>query len=816
MASAFTLFGEINLKTSNLKAELNKAEGMLKKTKRSLDQTEASTGRADTQFQRMSRTIRQDMGQALGRLGVVAAGAATALGVFGVKSALGIDKVRTTLTALTGSTEAANAKLAELNKLSAQSPGVTRAMGRELFAAFKVIDGVGDKTINGLIQSMGKLNAAFTIDDNFTFARNLQQIFTQGFERMDIKEAIGRVPIFENLLEEAFGTRDGAKLKALKESGALTMDTFLSGLSEAIQKNAALGNIEESLSVKFAKAAEVATEALAPIGNVILSVVAPAMNALVPSLNSVGKAFESMPFSVKAAAVGLGALGVALAAIAALFGSTAALITAAVAGAFVQLAVVIGAVLAPLYALKVAYDKNIGGLKDVTDEVFKFLETKWGEGMAAIAQFTNEQLAKINQFWQEHGDKLTQAADQIYKTLDQTVRVILLALETFWKAHGEDILSIATTAWNAIKAIVETSLDLILNTILLVTGIINRDWDTAWEAFKGIVVTVFNFLGTFVEWQVKVLIDILLGMVTWLANFGKMLMDAGMEAGRNLAQGLIDGVKSRIPDVKTAVWALGEAAKAALQQVLLIFSPSRVFFEYGQDTAQGFIDGIKSKMSEVTETVSMMGRQTPMGEGFGTGEGDSGGIAALGPPPELKDSWASFWHDFFSNIRRMRDEMQSTRDILQVSLIDGIMGIGDVFANAVSQWDGTLKGFWKSLVAGFRQMVQQILAEVIRLMIVKAIMNMIGAFAGGGGGLGGLAGGLAGHAGGIGAGIGHAGSFAAAGAGFAGGGGMTNNFSSNFNVTVNNPQNPKQVEQGMKQAVRNAIRLQQKEVNRFR
>jgi lambda family phage tail tape measure protein len=69
-----------------------------------------------------------------------------------------------------------------------------------------------------------------------------------------------------------------------------------------------------------------------------------------------------------------------------------------------------------------------------------------------------------------------------------------------------------------------------------------------------------------------------------------------------------------------------------------------------------------------------------------------------------------------------------------------------VFANAVQEWDGTLSGFFKSLASGFKQMVQQILAELVRLMVIKAIMSIIGSAFGGGTSVGGGGGGMLGFA----------------------------------------------------------------------
>lgn len=181
-----------------------------------------------------------------------------------LKAAQDLDRTRQTLAALTGSTEAANAKMAELQKLAQTTPGVTLKFAADLFGQFKALGGIADSSINQLIGSIGRLNAVFALQDPQQFARNLTQLFTQGFERADVKEALGQVPIFEQLLEEAFGTRDTAKLRQLQQAGQLTIEQFLTGMTGAIDRR--FPSVSESLTTRMDKLQQSITTALEPIG----------------------------------------------------------------------------------------------------------------------------------------------------------------------------------------------------------------------------------------------------------------------------------------------------------------------------------------------------------------------------------------------------------------------------------------------------------------------------------------------------------------------------------------------------------------------
>lgn len=221
------------------------------------------------------------------------------LGATALKAAADIDKSRQTLAALTGSVDAANKKLEEFRRIAQETPGVTTRFATTLFSQFKALGTVTDQSINNIIKSIGRLNAVFTIPDVEGFARNIQQIFTQGFERSDVKEALGQVPIFEQLLEQAFGTKDANKLRQLKESGKLTMAAYVDGLATAIATDPRFANVQESIAGRFAKTKDQILTALAPLGESLLRTLQPVLDRLIPKLIELLDKFAALPPGVQ-------------------------------------------------------------------------------------------------------------------------------------------------------------------------------------------------------------------------------------------------------------------------------------------------------------------------------------------------------------------------------------------------------------------------------------------------------------------------------------------------------------------------------------
>lgn len=112
-----------------------------------------------------------------------------------------------------------------------------------------------------------------------------------------------------------------------------------------------------------------------------------------------------------------------------------------------------------------------------------------------------------------------------------------------------------------------------------------------------------------------------------------------------------------------------------------------------------------------------------------------------------------FVHRVRSGMLQLKKEMPSFSAALGDAVVQFASGIGDVFVNAMQEWDGTFKGFFRSVLQGFAQLVQQILAELLKIQIMKSIFSLFPSLAptgtGGSGGDGfGVMGGGAGGSGG--------------------------------------------------------------------
>lgn len=794
------------------------------------------------------------------------------LGVAAIKSSDNVFQLRNKLKASTGSMGKANKVLNQYIQLSRSSVGVTVDFATEIDAMFRPMKGVSEQTLPKLIQAIGKLKTALPELSAQGFGLNLSQLFDQGFELADMKQ-LANIPNLINILNEQFGGKGGVKglqdvLKNMKAQGKLTIDSFLLGIAEAVNNNKNFASLQDSFLTKLQKELLPAQIAFAPLGDSIIEALKPLLEAAVPIIERLGKAFESLSPVAKqvtllfttiaaaaapaliafgAIATGIGGLisaGSAIAgAVAAIGGLTAVL--PIVAGVGVALGVMATAA-ATLYA---TWQTNFGGIRDITKEVAEAIKSVWNTALSEIAKLTKDLTNQVAEFWRTNGDDIKAALDVIANH----IQAVWKGIKRFWSENGEAIKAATAKVWSSIKTLVSEGLNVILNLVKLASAVLNGDWSSAWEAIKNLFMAGVRAQIAIIKGSGVLLATALQSAFNTMLSIASGVIGRMHQVGSDIVQGLISGISSRIPDVKSVMGTLMKASVIGQAMSLLQErSPSKVFMSIGENIVEGLIIGIKNKTGKakeemanffrglvgVAEQIGLIKDSTPlekfkaaladptaakqieafaksigktvdelrafvaekerinaltgsleslakamksvseMPQGLGRGTsilGTGTSIATapttgtqppdapilLMPPPVLPE-----WDTFFGHIRRhferLKETAQSTKEVLANAFIDFTTSIGDIFADAAANWDGTLKGFFQSILSSLRQVVSQILAELTRVMIMKAIVGIGSALAGAlGGSLGGVPG-VSGTHGGGGAGgsLGHIGGHA--------------------------------------------------------
>jgi hypothetical protein len=207
------------------------------------------------------------------------------------------------------------------------------------------------------------------------------------------------------------------------------------------------------------------------------------------------------------------------------------------------------------------------------------------------------------------------------------------------KAFGERLGGAVTVVHQSIKGLIGeiNSADGVLATELLPT--LRETADTMNELGRGPLGTILlPALRDLVGYISNTLVREIATMVGWFNDLMKTLDDVSRamtrfyvqvrfaaeqaidaikdlpgqfaRAGRDMVDGLVNGIRDRASSLVGAVRSLGESAMSTFTRVLDIRSPSRVFFEYGGFIVQGLIDGVEQMTPELEQQMRKIARLT--------------------------------------------------------------------------------------------------------------------------------------------------------------------------------------------------------------
>lgn len=226
-------------------------------------------------------------------------------------------------------------------------------------------------------------------------------------------------------------------------------------------------------------------------------------------------------------------------------------------------------------------NKAWAAIKAGTATAFGAIKNVISTMMTAIVKFGAEQLAKFKAFWDENGKFISSAVKQYFGIIKGTIETVLAVIKGLFLVVFPLLAATVRYAFETIKLVVSTAINIVLGVIQTVLKVMQGDWKGAWETIKNTVTRIWADIKSFLSG-----IDL-----------------AG--TGRQIIQGLIDGVGSMGSALMSKVKSIANSVKDAFTGLFDINSPSRWMRDMiGVNMMDGWIDGIDGMKRSILSTAS--------------------------------------------------------------------------------------------------------------------------------------------------------------------------------------------------------------------
>lgn len=286
-----------------------------------------------------------------------------------------------------------------------------------------------------------------------------------------------------------------------------------------------------------------------------------------------------------------------------------------------------------IQGLKEPFNKFKNGCINIFKSVWTIIKTVWDVFWAVF-----EPVFKVA--WEVLSTVFKVVFDTISTIFKTTWEVIKTAWNVFWAIFEPvfkvawEVLKVAfettfnviktifTTVWNSIKIVFETIIGVIKGIWDIFAGVFTGDWDRVWTGVKGIFSSIWNgikgLFGTLLNGMWDLAKSIFTGLVSSVKSiFGDIpgaistIWDKAVtflenidliEIGKNIIQGLINGIGAMGDALWQAAKNIGNSFVSSIKSFFGINSPSRVMAGFGVNIGEGLVNGVDEMQEKVNES----------------------------------------------------------------------------------------------------------------------------------------------------------------------------------------------------------------------
>lgn len=285
---------------------------------------------------------------------------------------------------------------------------------------------------------------------------------------------------------------------------------------------------------------------------------------------------------------------------------------------------------------------TLGQLADIVGSLVSQLGTALAPVITLVADLLSALLPPVIEALKpiiESVVPIIQQIADVFSTVIQAITPFIDLLVSLLIPQIEALLPVVETVFGVIADVISNAMDVMKGTIDIVMGILTGDWSRAWDGIKQVLSAAWELIKSIVSGAIEIVKSIFTGLwnsltgvvrtawdsiggavssgidnvisfvrglpnqiLTALGNFGSLLLNAG----RDLINGLIEGVKQVAGRIAESVLAPIRDSVEKVKNFLGISSPSRLFKQLGVWTGEGYVDGITAMTPAVSAAGAAM------------------------------------------------------------------------------------------------------------------------------------------------------------------------------------------------------------------
>lgn len=253
-------------------------------------------------------------------------------------------------------------------------------------------------------------------------------------------------------------------------------------------------------------------------------------------------------------------------------------------------------------------------IKATIQTVFQGIQTVWNSVLKPVLTFIIEMFIQVVRWVSDNWPLIQQTISTIMSAIWSVISSVLSVIQAFWNTWGQTIMDYVTMVFNNVKIIIDTVIHVVEDIITAVMQAINGDWSGAWQSICDAAGSIFGGA-----------IDIIQNIIDGIGNIFKDIATVAYNWGKDMIDGIVNGIKGAIGDVEDAAKGIASTITAYIHFSVPDKGPLTQFEQWMPDFMQGLGNGIKVSTHFVTDPI----KDLSVGIKTNTLNGLSSGVAQM-------------------------------------------------------------------------------------------------------------------------------------------------------------------------------------------
>jgi len=296
-------------------------------------------------------------------------------------------------------------------------------------------------------------------------------------------------------------------------------------------------------------------------------------------------------------------------------------------------------------------------IKKVAMTIFGALSDWWAENGEAV----KESFLKI---W----ESIKKLCETLWNALKKIAETVFNALKRFWDTWGATIMEVFRIIWDTLISLIQPFLNALRAIIDFLANVFSGDWEGAWQSIKDFAAAIWEMITTIITGAWDIICNVWNKLAEIFGGIFEAAKTAISEKVTAIKDSIVDGFQAAIDWIK----ALPEQA-----------------IQWGKDIIDGIVNGIKNAIGKVGDAVSGVASKIKSFLGFS--EPDDGPLSDFHTyMPDMIDLMAQGIESGKSKVKQALENLTGDMSVAaQANLVSGDTlskaGIGSSSSKNITQ-----------------------------------------------------------------------------------------------------------------------------------